>query len=146
MPWYEPSTPQVVKWLTVAGVVTVLTIVGGMFGCPVYNVWQQELKGKAELKRAEQNRKIEIHKAQAQREAAKHLAAAEVERAKGVAEANKIVGNSLKDNEGYLLYLWIQGLHDGNSEVIYVPTEANLPVLESVRQLLRRGVNVKGGK
>ncbi len=43
-------------------------------------------------------------------ESAKHLADAEVIRAEGVAKANKIIGDSLKDNEGYLRYLWIQGL------------------------------------
>ncbi|UCF13227.1 MAG: hypothetical protein JSW06_02940 [Thermoplasmatales archaeon] len=45
---------------------------------------------------------------------------------------------SLKQNEAYLRYLWIQGLHDGSSEVIYIPTEANLPILESVRKLRQR--------
>lgn len=35
----------------------------------------------------------------------------------------------------YIQYLWVQGLHDGSSEVIYVPTEANLPVLEATRGL-----------
>jgi len=67
-------------------------------------------------------------------ESAKNLAKAEIERAKGVAEANKIIGESLKGNEAYLRYLWIQSLSDGHSETIYVPTEANLPVLEATRR------------
>ena len=61
------------------------------------------------------------------------MAQAEVERAKGVAEANEIIGESLKENEAYLRYLWIIGLQDGSSEVIYIPTEANLPILEATR-------------
>ncbi len=68
-------------------------------------------------------------------ESAKSLAMAEVERAKGVAEANQIIGESLKGNESYLRYLWIQGLQYGSSEVIYIPTEANLPILEASRKL-----------
>lgn len=28
---------------------------------------------------------------------------------------------------------WVKGLTDGSSEVIYVPTEANLPILEAGR-------------
>ena len=52
-----------------------------------------------------------------------------------MAEANKIIGASLKSNEAYLRYLWIQGLQDGSSEVIYIPTEANLPILEAVRKM-----------
>lgn len=76
-----------------------------------------------------------LRAAEAKREAASALAGAEIERAKGVAEANRIIGESLKENEAYLRYLWIQGLQDGSSEVIYIPTEANLPVMESTRLL-----------
>lgn len=114
--------------------VVLVLVAGGMWGCPTYNVWQQGLAGQAELKRAEQNRQIRIEEAQAEAEAASMLAKAEVERAKGVAEANKIIGDSLKGNDAYLRYLWINGLHDGSSEVIYIPTEANLPILEAVRK------------
>ncbi len=104
-----------------------------MFGVPVYKVWQQEMTGKAELSRAEQNRQIRIQEAKAKKESAVFEAEAEVERAKGVAAANKIIGASLSENENYLRYLWIQSLYEGNSDVIYVPTEANLPILEANR-------------
>ncbi|MDA3854824.1 MAG: prohibitin family protein [Candidatus Woesearchaeota archaeon] len=60
---------------------------------------------------------------------AKKDAEIEVARAKGVAEANKIIAESI--SEGYLQYRFIEGLNDGNTEVIYVPTEANLPILEA---------------
>jgi len=122
-------------WVVLGIICLVLLIALGMWGCPKYNVWQKELSGKAQLKKAEWNRQITIKEAQAKKEAAKALAGAEVERAKGVAEANEIIGKSLKNNEAYLRYLWIIGLHDGSSEVIYIPTEANLPILESVRKL-----------
>lgn len=125
----------VAAWTTVGIIVLVLLIAFGMWGCPQYNVWQKELKGKAALKEAEWNRQITIKEAEAKKEAAKALAAAEVERARGVAEANEIIGKSLRDNEAYLRYLWINGLHDGSSEIIYVPTEANLPILEAVRKI-----------
>lgn len=71
--------------------------------------------------------------ATAKRDAAKMLAEAEIERAKGVAQANRIIGDSLTNNEAYLRYLWVQSLAEGKSEVIYVPTEASLPVLEAGR-------------
>jgi regulator of protease activity HflC (stomatin/prohibitin superfamily) len=102
-----------------------------MVGCPQYLVWQRGLKGKSQLRQAEWNKKILIEDAKARKESASLRAAAEVERAKGVAEANKIIGESLKGNESYLRYLWIQGLQDGSSEVIYIPTEAGLPILEA---------------
>ena len=104
-----------------------------MFVMPQYLVWQRELSGKAQLKEADWNRQIAVREAEAKLESASKLALAEIERAKGVAEANRIIGESLKDNESYLRYLWIQGLQDGSSEVIYIPTEANLPILEATR-------------
>ena len=123
--------------VSLISVASILLILSMMWGCPQYCVWQKELSGKAELKRAEWNRKIAIEEAQAKMESAKHLANAEIERAKGVAQANKIIGSSLKNNEAYLRYLWIQGLNDGKSETIYVPTEANLPILEAMRRKMR---------
>ena len=61
------------------------------------------------------------------------LADAQVARARGVAQANEIIGNSLQNNELYLHYLWIQNLHDGKNDVIYVPTEAGIPIMEAGR-------------
>lgn len=120
-------------WI-IAGISTLsLAVVIGMWGCPQYNVWQKELAGQAELKKAGWNRKIAIEEAKAKQESAKALAEAEIERAKGVAKANEIIGESLRGNESYLRYLWIQGLQDGSSEVVYIPTEANLPILEATR-------------
>lgn len=108
----------------------------GLYGCPRYEVYQQNLKGEAELARATQNRQIKIQEAKAQLEAASLQAQAEIERAKGVAEANKIIGDSLKGNEAYLRYLWIQGLQEGATpQVVYVPTEAGLPILEAGRMV-----------
>jgi regulator of protease activity HflC (stomatin/prohibitin superfamily) len=118
--------------LKVFGVI-VLIVLFWMFGYPRYRVWQQGLEGEAELKRAEQNRKIAVQEAEAKKEAAKSLADAEVIRAEGVAKANAIIGNSLKGNEDYLRYLWIDNLEKNQNSVIYVPTEAGLPILESQR-------------
>lgn len=114
----------------------VLLIIGVfMWGCPRYNVWEQGLKGQAELARAQQNRLIAVQEAEAKKEAAVKLAEAEVERAKGVAQANKIIGDSLTNNESYLRYLWIHNIaeaqNSNGTQIIYVPTEANLPILEA---------------
>ena len=111
----------------------VTVILGLMFGMPMYNVWQQEMTGKAEFSRAEQNRRIKVEEAKAEKESAIFRAEAEIIRAEGVAKANEIIGGSLKDNKDYLTYLWIQALYDESNSVIYVPTEANLPILEATR-------------
>jgi len=89
-----------------------------------------EGEGKARLLQSESEKRIMIEEAKAKLESAKLLSLAEIERAKGVAEANKIIGNSLRENEAYLKYLWIQNMNSKN-EVIYVPTEAGLPILEA---------------
>lgn len=111
---------------------TVLVIVMGCLLYPQYGVYKQTLDGKAELAKATQNRQIRIQESRAKLEAASLDAQSEIERAKGVAEANKIIGDSLKGNEAYLRYLWIQGLQEGATpQVVYVPTEAGLPILEA---------------
>jgi len=102
-----------------------------MAGMPRYTVWQQEMSGKAEFAKAEQNRKIKIEEAKALDESAQFQAKAEITRAKGVAEANKIIGDSLKGNESYLRYLWVNQLSDNSQNVIYIPTEAGMPILEA---------------
>lgn len=104
---------------------------GCLPGCPGY-VYVQEQAGEGDYAMAEKNRKIKVLEAQAALDSAKLQAEAEVARADGVARANKIIGASLKDNEGYLRWLWIKGLEDNNQhQIIYIPTEAGLPILEA---------------
>ncbi len=111
----------------------VMLVLMVMFGWPMYRVWQQNKEGEAELARAEQNRQIAIQEARAKRESAKELAEAEVIRAEGIAKANEIIGNSLTNNEAYIHYLWIEALRESKSDVIYIPTEAGIPITESQR-------------
>lgn len=97
---------------------------------PWYNVWSQEMEGKAEFAKAEQNRKIKIEEARANLEAEKLNAQAEIERAKGAAEAIRIENESITPT--YIQYLWVRQQSDlSDKTVIYVPTETNLPILES---------------
>ena len=98
-----------------------------------YWLWSAMMEGKQELARAEGNRQIVILEANAKKDSSLALSEAEVIRAEGLAKANKIIGDSLKQNESYLKYLWIQGLEKTQNKVIYVPTETNLPILESQR-------------
>lgn len=133
------SDDKLTFWFCIFCAFLLLALVATFFvGCPHYRVWQQGMEGEAEFRRAEQNRKIAVQEAQAKKESSKLLAEAEVERAKGVAQANEIIGDSLEGKESYLRYLWIMGLQDGSSEVIYVPTEAGLPILEASRNLVRQ--------
>ena len=110
-------------------VVVILLILGLLWGIPNYNVYSRELNGKAQLREAEWNRQIAVQEAEAIKESASLKAEAEVIRAEGIAEANEIIAGSLTDE--YIRYKFVEGLNDGNTEVIYVPTEANLPILEA---------------
>ena len=116
--------------LAVVGAVVVLASL--FFIIPWYNVWQQEMSGKAEFAKAEQNRKIKIEEAKANLEAEKLNAQAEIERAKGAAEAIRIENGSLTPT--YIQYLWVRQQNaNTNNKIIYIPTEAGLPVLEAGR-------------
>ena len=108
-------------------------VVAVMAGCPQYAVYEQRMRGEAELAKATYSKQTMVQEAQAKMDAAKLLADAEIERARGVAKANQIIGDSLKDNEAYLRYLFVNNLENTQNQVIYVPTEANLPILEARR-------------
>lgn len=127
-------TPRLVKG-AIWGVAGIIVIVVAMaFIRPWYNVWSQEMEGKAEFAKAEQNRKIKIEEARANLEAEKLNAQAEIERAKGAAEAIRIENGSITPT--YIQYLWVRQQSDlSDKTVIYVPTETNLPILESTRAL-----------
>ncbi len=114
-------------------IVIILVVCVGLFiAVPYYNVWQQEMSGRAEFAKAEQNRKIKIEEAKANLEAEKLNAQAEIERAKGAAEAIRIENGSL--TPAYIQYLWVRQQANLNDKtVIYVPTETNLPILEANR-------------
>jgi hypothetical protein len=121
----------VVKLVLRIGLLVVLVAALGMAGCPYYGVYHQHMEGMAQLAKAEYSKQVLVQDAKAREEAAKSLAAAEVTRAEGVAKANKIIGESLQHNEAYLHYLWIHNLEAGAHDVIYVPTEAGLPIFEA---------------
>ena len=122
------------RFIIAALVLGTIATAFALWGFPHYRVYSRRMSGQAELEQQEYTKRIMIEDARARMEAAKLLRLAEVERAHGVAEANTIIGESLQDNEAYLRYLWVQGLQDGSSEIIYVPTEANLPILEATRR------------
>lgn len=105
--------------------IALLAVAGGMAGCPQYKVYEQRLHGEAELARAHQNRQILVQQAQAEKEAATLRA-----------EAIAIVGQAAKDFPEYRTQEFIgafaEAMHNGRiNQIIYVPTEANIPILEA---------------
>jgi len=121
------------KALVIVFAFIAILVVVLMVGLPVYNVWQQEMAGKAEMAKAEQNRKILIEEAKARLEAEKLNAQAEVERARGMAEAMKLENGTL--NTTYNQYLFIRTLEKladkGDlPQIIYMPSEGLVPVMD----------------
>ena len=111
-------------------IVIVLLLIASLFAIfPRYRVWQKEMSGKATLKEAEWDRKVQIEEAEANLQSEKLNAKAEVERAKGMAEAIEIENGKL--TETYIKYLWVRQNTFNDKTTIYIPTEANLPILEA---------------
>ena len=90
-------------WIAIVAVVCCIIAVC-MVGCPSYN-------------------------AKANLEAEKLNAQAEIERAKGAAEAIRIENGSITST--YIQYLWVRQQNNIPNKVVYIPTEANLPILEA---------------
>lgn len=120
-----------IKNILLSVICAIALVAGLFFGIPYYNVWEQEMSGKAEFAKAEQNRKIRIEEAKANLESEKLNAQAEVERAKGAAEAIKIENGAITPT--YIQYLWVrqQNLSGENTKVVYIPTSTmGIPITE----------------
>ncbi|MES2382421.1 MAG: hypothetical protein V4538_15345 [Bacteroidota bacterium] len=105
-------------------------VVLGMWGCPKYNVYSQQKEGEALLAHAQSSREVAVAEAKAKMESATLLAQADTIRAHGIARSNQIIGQSLTD--AYLHWFWIDNI-DKSNNVIYVPTESNMPIMEANR-------------
>lgn len=122
------STPgQFLRWGAV-GVLCVVLMVGFIFARPLYRVWAAEYNGRAVLVQAEQTRQVLVTQANAEKEAA-------IARA----EAIQIVGQAAKDFPEYryqeFLGAFAEALQEGKmNQIIYVPTEANIPLMEAGRR------------
>lgn len=98
---------------------------------PRLNLYRKNTEKQAVI--AEQRAKSEAaeYAARSRVTQAKAKAEAEVIRAKGLAEAQSIIAETLTPE--YLRYLYIDAIAGGDGQIIYVPTEAGLPVLEAGR-------------
>ena len=121
------------EFARVAGVIlaALVMLIGVIFGTmavyAVYNVWSQKLDGEAVLAHAHAARMVLVTQAEAEREAAQKRA-----------EAIAIVGKAAKEFPEYrqqeFLGAFAEALKDGKiSQVMYVPTEANIPITEATR-------------
>lgn len=113
------------------GSIGFVTVIITMFGIAAltswYNVWSMEMSGKARLAEATQSRMIQVEQAKAEKESAELRA-----------EAIAIVGQAAKDFPEYRTQEYIgafaEALKEGKmSQIVYIPTEAGMPILEASR-------------
>lgn len=100
----------------------------GMWGCPTYGVYSARMDGEAKRAHAEQERQVLVLQA-----------AAELEAAEKRAKAIEIVGKMAKEYPEYrqqeFIGAFAEALKEGKiAQIIYVPTEANIPILEVNRK------------
>lgn len=95
---------------------------GIVFGYPVYKVWEQSKVGEAALAKATQDRQIKVQEAEAEMEAASKQA-----------EANRILGESIRQYPESMEQKWVEAIEKTSNQVIYLPTEASVPITESAR-------------
>ena len=110
-----------------------LAIVLVLWGCPQYKVYSARKEGEALLAHAQASKEVAVAEAKAKMESAAYLAQSEIVRARGVDSAVNIIGGALNNNQSYLRYLYIQELKETQNQIIYLPTEAGLPILEANR-------------
>lgn len=113
---------KIIMWASAA---VLVAVVGSMAGCPQYKVYSERKTGEAELARANANREILVAQARAEKEAA-------VLRA----EAIGIVGKAAKEYPEYRQQEFIGAFadalkHGSIAQIIYVPTEGNIPLLQA---------------
>lgn len=119
-----------IKMLGIIGLIVFMffaMIIAIMGFYPVYNVWQQGLKGEAALARAEQDKKILVEQAKAEKESAQLRA-----------DAINILGAAAQKFPEYrqqeFIGAFAEALQNGTiDQIIYVPTEANIPMMEAGR-------------
>lgn len=103
--------------------------------CGDIGVYMAKKEGEAELAKAVSSKQVMVETAKANLESAKLNAQAEIERAKGTDQANRIMASSLGGPENYLRWAYIDMLREtagrGDRQVIYLPTEAGMPLLEA---------------
>ena len=109
-------------------VIFVALILLALLWTPLVGPWSQERRGLANLREAQQSRQIQVEQARAEREAA-------IERA----EAIRIIGEAAQKYPEYrqqeFIGAFAEAMKDGTiNQIIYVPTEANIPLLEAGRR------------
>lgn len=120
-----------IEWGFFVAITFFVLVVLSMWLVPIYSVWAAHKQGQAELALALNEQQVQRAQAQGRRDAATLNKEAEIIDAEAVSKSVEIIGKSLHDNTGYLQWKWMHMMENTDNATIYVPTEANLPILEA---------------
>lgn len=118
------TNAAMVKWVARGVAVVLVVLVGLVF------VWKL-INPQLNLYKANTEKQAQIAVSRAKADAAVHEKRAEITRAEGVAEANRIIASSITPE--YITWLYVDQLDRIEGQIIYIPTEAGLPILEANR-------------
>jgi hypothetical protein len=120
----------------VFGLLMIAAIAGfSLWFFPVWHVWKSRKSGEADLAEATYEQKIQVAQADGRLLAAQKNKEAAIIEAEAVAAQINTIGEGLQRHDLYLRWQWIRMMEESGAyrETIYVPTEANLPILEAGR-------------
>lgn len=135
---YAESYLSVRKWINVGVKITAGAIVGIFLLIMINGVVSPRLN----LYKANTEKQAVIAEQKAQSEAAEFAARSAVTQAEAKAEAMIIEANALAESQAiiaetltpeYVRYLYVKAIENNTNQVIYIPTEAGMPILESGR-------------
>ena len=119
-------------------------VVFSLWFFPWYGVWISKKSGEGEYAKAQNEQLVQISQAEGRLRAAEANKKAAIIEAEAVAEQIERIGANLKEHDLYLKWQWIKMMEERpESSTIYVPTEANLPILEASRNQKPVDVNVE---
>ena len=124
-------------WVFIGLFIAIALVAAWMAVYPRWRVWADKKRGEATLAEANYAQQVAIADARARKEAATLNKDAEIIDAQAVAISVETIGKALHNNEGYLRWQWIKMMGHTDSDVIYVPTEAGLPILEAGKRIVR---------
>ncbi|MEL6204933.1 MAG: hypothetical protein AAFR47_06440 [Pseudomonadota bacterium] len=112
-----------------AGTLAIGVIVRVLLWRPLFGPWIRKRQGLADVRQAKQSRQILVEQASAEREAAR-------ERAGAIPIVDKAAQTDPEYRQHEIIGAFAEALIRGQiAQIIYVPTEGNLPILEATRPI-----------
>lgn len=127
----------IARWVTGTVVVLLLLVGGCMAGKPQYNLYKANTQKRERIAEAKAESDAAQYTAEKKVEIARADAEADRVRAEGIADANRTIANSLTPE--YIRWYFIDRLDDVEGQIIYVPTEGNVPITDAGRAVTTPG-------